>query len=250
MLLHEEQQRAIEQILSNFDGRMSKVIAEVERLLNRYMLSNTINTKTALEFDMAFDRILQESGYYSLVNELIDKDYDELFSLITQGFTAGGLAVKYTQDDLSRVMALKALQSNKFNVVGSTAGTALKENLFKYALSNYTLEDMQKQLIVDFQGTNLVKYSRTLANTSIKEFQEAMIDISADGLNGVWVYVGVRDSLNRDFCAHVLDKHAYYDESDKNRLQFAPERAYNCRHRFRMVTEDYAKEEGYSKGSA
>ena len=249
MLLHEEQQLAVEAILTSFDSDMARVIAEIEKLLNRYVLSGTIDTTSALSFDIAFNNILQEAGYYDLVNRMVDTDYDELFALITEGFKDGGLAMVYKADDLQRVMALKALQVNKFSVVGSTAGTSLRENIFKYALSNYTLEDMQSQIMEDFKGTNLVKYSKTLANTSIKEFQESMIDIGAEDLDGVWVYVGVKDSNNRDFCRCVLSKNAYYDDSEKNKLKYDKDRQYNCRHRFRMVTEDYAKASGYKKST-
>ena len=249
MLLHEEQQLAVEAILASFDGDMARVIAEIEKLLNRYVLSGTIDTTSALSFDIAFNNILQEAGYYDLVNRMVDTDYDELFALITEGFADGGLSMAYKADDLQRVMALKALQVNKFSVVGSTAGTSLRENIFKYALSNYTLEDMQSQIMEDFKGTNLVKYSKTLANTSIKEFQESMIDIGAEGLDGVWVYVGVKDSNNRDFCRCVLNKNAYYDDAEKNKLKYDKDRQYNCRHRFRMVTEGYAKTSGYKKST-
>lgn len=155
--------------------------------------------------------------------------------------------MSYTAEDVKRVMALKALQSNQFTVVGSTAGSSLKQNLFKYVLSDYTVDDMQRQLIEDFKGTNLVKHSGTLANTSIKEFQESMIDIGAEGLDGVWVYVGVRDSNNRDFCRCVLDKNGYFNDADKNKLKYNADRRYNCRHRFRMVTEDYAVTSGFKK---
>lgn len=247
MLLHDEQQKAIESILSSFDGRMSKVISEIERLLNRYMLNTPMSSTNALKFDIEFNRILQQAGYYDLVNRMIDTDYDQLFSLITEGFSAGGLVLNYTAEDLKRVMALKALQVNQFTVIGSTAGTTLRENLFKYALSNFTLDDMQSRLLEDFKGTNLVRHSRTLANTAIKEFQESMIDIGAEGLDGVWLYVGARDSKNRDFCRCLLDKNGYYDDEDKNKLKYDPDRRYNCRHRFRMVTEDYATTAGYIK---
>ncbi len=247
MLLHDEQQRAVEQILSSFDGQMSQIISEIERLLSRYLLTTPMSTTNALKFDIAFNNILQEAGYYNLVNRLVDTDYDQLFALITEGFSAGGLVMNYTAEDLKRVMALKALQVNQFTVVGSTAGTSLKENVFKYALSNFTVEDMTSKLMEDFKGTNLVKYSKTLANTAIKEFQESMIDIGAEGLTGVWVYVGVRDSQNRDFCRCVLDKKGYYDDATKNKLKYDKDRRYNCRHRFRMVTEDYATTSGYKK---
>ena len=247
MLLHDEQQRLVEKILSSFDGRLSQVIARIERLLNRYIISVDLSTKNALRFEVEFDKILSESGYYDLVNSMIDSDYDDMFSLITQGFAAGGLAAQFRAEDLQRVMALKALQSNQFSVLATSAGESLKQNLFKYVLSNYTLDDMQRQLMIDFRGTNLVRHSKTLAVTSIKEFQESMIDIGADGLKGVWVYVGVRDSKNRDLCACILDKNGYYTEEEKNRLQYDPRRRYNCRHRFRMVSEDYAKQSGYTK---
>lgn len=249
MLLHDKQQQEIDKIVSSFDGDMGNIVLEVERLLNRYMINNQTNTTNALKFDVEFNRILQESGYYDLVNRMIDTDYDKLFSLISEGFTAGGLALTYTADDLSRVMALKSLQANQFTIVGSTAGTTLRENIFKYALSNYTSEDMQKQIIADFKDTNLVKYSKTLANTSIKEFQESMIDIGAEGLDGVWLYVGVKDSSNRDFCRCILSKQSYYDDTEKNKLRYDPDRKYNCRHRFRMVTKEYAKKSGYTKSS-
>lgn len=247
MLLHEEQQKAIEQILSSFDGRMSQIISEIERLLSRYMLTTPMDTTSTLQFDVAFNQILQEAGYFDMVNRMVDSDYDQLFSLITEGFAAGGLVMNYTAEDLKRVMALKALQVNQFTVIGATAGATLRENLFKYALSNFTIEDMTAKLMDDFKGTNLVKHSRILANTAIKEFQESMIDIAAEGLDGVWLYVGVRDSKNRDFCACVLDKGGYYSDKDKNKLKYSPDRRYNCRHRFRMVSEDFATSNGYTK---
>ena len=249
MPLHDKQQEAIEKILSGFDGDMAKVLLEIERLLNRYMLSGTISTKNSLAFDIEFNRILQEAGYYDLVNRMVDTDYDKLFSFISEGFTAGGLALNYTTEDVKRVMALKVLQVNNFTVVGSTAGTTLRENLFKYSLSNYTAEDMQAQIMEDFKGTNLVKYSKTLANTSISEFHESMIDIGVEGLDVVWVYRGARNSRNRDYCTCILDKKAYYDDSEKNKLQRDKRRRYNCVHHFSPVTEDYAKHIGFRKST-
>jgi len=249
MLLHNKQQKAIEEILNSFDGDMVLVLKEIERLLNRYMLTKSMSTTNALKFDIEFNRILQESGYYNLVNKMIDTDYDEMFTLISEGFAAGGLVTAYTAEDLSRVMALKALQVDRFSLIGTTAGTTLKESLFKYALSNYTVEDMQAQILKDFQGTTLAKHSKTLANTSIKEFQESMIDIGAEGLNGVWVYIGVRDSINRDFCRCVLDKNQYYGDEEKNKLKDDEDRRFNCRHRFRMVTEEYAIKSGFKKST-
>ena len=246
MLAHEAQEKAIEDILKKYDGNMARVILEVQRLMNKHFMETSVTAATSLQFDVAFNRILQESGYYALVNEMVDKDYNELFGLIKEGFAEGGFAITYTAEDLTLVQALKSIQSNKFSVVGSTAGTTLRENLYRYSLSNYTVDQMAAQIATDFAGTNMVRYSNTLARTAISEYQQSVIDIESEGLDGVWLYVGVDDGATRDFCHCVLKQNAYYDSDTKNRIESDPKRKYNCRHRLRMVTEDYAKSAGFT----
>ena len=246
MLGHEAQQKAVEDILKKFEGDMARVILEIQHCMNEYFMENNITAATSLQFDVAFSRILQESGYYALVNEMVDKDYNELFSLIQSGFKSGGFDIAYTAEDLTLVQALKAIQTNKFSVVGSTAGTTLRENLYRYSLSNYTVDQMAAQIATDFEGTNMAKYSNTLARTAIGEYQQSVIDIEAEGLDGVWLYVGVDDGKTRDFCHCVLKQKAYYDTDTKNKIESDPKRKYNCRHRLRMVTEDYAKSAGFT----
>jgi len=249
MLGHESQQKAVEKIIKDFDGNMALIILKIEKLLNRYFMSNSITGATSLEFDIAFDTILKESGYYALVNNMVDKDYNILFGMVKDGFKKGGFAIEYTANDLKKVMALKALQENKFAVFGSTAGTALKENLYRYSLSDYSVEDMASQIATDFKGTNLARHSTTLARTTAAEFQQSIIDIESEGLDGVYLYVGVLDGVTRDFCSCVLRQKAYYNKDEKNKIQSDPKRKYNCRHRLRFVTEDYAKKQGYTKST-
>lgn len=250
MLTHEAQQKAIEDILKKFEGNMSRVILEVQRLLNKYIIENGVTPANSLAFDVAFNNILQEAGYYSLVNQMVDKDYNELFALIKDGFKSGGFDIAYTADDLKLVQALKAIQVNKFSVVGSTASSTLRENLYRYSLSDYTVDQMAAQIATDFKGTNMVKYSNTLARTAVSEYQQSVIDIEADGLDGVWLYVGVDDGATRDFCHCVLKQNAYFDTATKNKIESDPKRKYNCRHRLRMVTEDYAKAQGFTSKSS
>ena len=246
MLGHEEQQKAVEEIISKFNGNMAVVIAEIQRLINRYFMENNISPADALNFDVIFNQILQEAGYYTLVNEMVDKDYNELFSLIKSGFKEGGFDITYTADDLTLVQALKNVQSNNFSVIGSSAATSLRENLYRYSLSDFTVDQMASQIAEDFKGTNVARHSTTLARTAIAEYQQAVIDIEAKDLDGVWLYIGVDDSATRDFCHCVLKQNAYFDTATKNKIESDPKRKYNCRHRLRMVTEDYAKSEGYT----
>ena len=245
MLGHERQQKAVEEIVKKFDGKMTKVIAEVQRLLNRYFMDTNINPRTSLQFDTVMNQILQEAGYYTLVNQMIDDDYNELFSLVQSGFKAGGFDITYTANDLQLVQALKRIQADKFSVVGSTAGTTLRENLYRYSLSDYTKDQMAAQIALDLEGTNLARHSGTLARTAIGEYQQSVIDIEAEDLDGVWLYVGVSDGKTRDFCQCVLNKKAYFDKATKNRIESDPKRKYNCRHRLRMVTKEYAENAGF-----
>lgn len=245
MLGHEEQQKAIEDILTKFNGNMAVVIAEVQRLINSYFMNNKMSAATALQFDVAMDAILQEAGYYSLVNQMVDSDYNELFGLISSGFKAGGFDITYTDEDLTLVQGLKAIQANKFSVIGANASYALRENLYRYALSDYTQEQMAAQIALDVKDTNMIKYSNTLARTAIGEYQQSVIDVEAKDLDGVWLYVGVQDGATRDFCNCVLHKNAYFDYDTKIRIERDTKRKYNCRHRLRMVTEDYAKSQGF-----
>jgi len=251
MLGHEAQQEAIEGIIKRFDIDMVRVILEVEKLIAKWMLTNNVTATTSLQFDLMIDQALTESGYYALVNRLVGTDFDKLYPMIKEGFALGGLFITYTKEDLTRITALKALEANKFSVLASTASTTLRDNLYKYSLSNYSVEDMASQIQKDFAGTNLVKHSKTLANTVVSEMQQTTIDLEASDLEGmVWVYRGVQDGITRDYCNCILDKKQYYNDSEKNIMQSDSRRRYNCRHKFRPVTEDYAIEEyGLKKAS-
>lgn len=245
MLFHEEQQKAIEEIITKFNGDMATIIAEIQKMINAYFMNNNISPADALEFEIIIDQILTDAGYYVKVNQMIDSEYNKLFSLIESGFTAGGLAIAYTQEDLAVIQALKNIQLNKFSVLASTMGTVLRDNLYRYAISDYTKEDMALQILNDFNGTDMAKYSGTLAQTAIAEFQQSVIDVESKGLDGVWLYVGVQDDATRDFCNCVLNKNAYFDYATKIQIERDPQRRYNCRHRLRMVSEDYAKSQGF-----
>jgi len=249
VLGQEAQQKEIEAVVKRFDGDMSRVVLEVEKLINRWFLSTNVTSLSSLEFNVYFEKILNESGYYALVNKMVNEDFNKLFPMMQEGMKLGGLFSTYTEEDLTRIMALKSVEINKFSVLASTAGTTLRDNLYKYTLSNFTIEDMAKQIASDFEGTNLARHSTTLANTVVGEMQQSSLDLLAEGLDGVYLYVGVNDGVTRDFCKCVLKEKAYYNDKQKNKIASDPKRKYNCRHRLRFVTEEYAKEQGYIKSN-
>ena len=242
---HKEQEAIIDKILEDFNSSMTSVMTEVQKLLNAYMINNDVTALSSLQFDIVFNDMLTQAGYYTAVNKLISEDYNQLLPLIKNGFALGGLDAAYTQADLAIIQALKALQTNQYSVLGSVAGTSLRESLYGYSLSNWTKEDMAAQIALDLADTDMAKYSKTYANTLIGEYQQGVIDAKAKDLNSVWLYVGVNDGVTRDYCRCVLNQNAYFDDSTKNKIQSAKERKYNCRHRLRAVSEDYAISQGF-----
>ena len=247
MLGQEAQQKEIEKILLTFNNDMARIILEVEKLISRWMFENKVTPTTSLAFDKMVTEALTKSGYYAAVNKMVGEDFNSIYPMIQEGLAMGGLFSTYTSDDLLKITALQAIEANKFSVLASSSATALRDNLYKYTLSDYSIEDMAKQITKDLEGTDLVKYSKTLARTVAGEMQQTTLDMEAADLDGVYLYIGPLDGVTRDFCECVIKKNHYYDKKQKQQIQTAPERRYNCRHRLRMVSEDYALSQGYSK---
>ena len=243
---HEAQQKEIDDILTRFDGDMTRILLEVQKLIAQWLMTNELDLQSSLKFDIVVNDILTQSGYYTLVNRMVGEDFDKLYPMIQEGLALGGLFSTYTAADLAKITALQAIESNKFSVLANTSATTLRDNLYRYTLSNFTVDDIVENISRDMEKTNL-KYAKTLANTVVSEMQQSTLDLESEDLGGVYLYIGVQDSVTRDFCNCVLNKDHYYNEEQKQKIQTAPERRYNCRHRLRMVSVDYAESQGYTK---
>lgn len=245
MLKHEEQQELIEVILRDFDKNITENLVLIEKALNTILLERGISEETALNMQLYFIQKLEEMGYYAKVNDLIDNRFDELFLLIREGFAEGGLNIRYTSDDITKIAALKNLQLEQFTSLANEASTKVQQSLYRYVIGGADFVDIQQALSNDLINTNLFKHSTTLARTAIADFQQSVIDIKAQDLPGVWLYIGVKDNKNRDYCRCVLDSNNYFTDKQKVQVERNPERRYNCRHRLRKVSLLFAQKEGY-----
>jgi hypothetical protein len=130
--------------------------------------------------------------------------------------------------------------------LGDDVGLSVKRELYKYVISDASLDTMTAGIAETLTGSNLAKYSQTYARTAIKDFQQEVIDLRAADIDeGVWVYVGVNDGRTRRFCRNVLKRNRYYDDSDKSRIENDQDRHYNCRHRFYKMSIEEAEDSGY-----
>jgi len=251
--------------MANFDKILEDINDNVNREVNLFNLELESVLKTVqelvsikavelydspLEFDFAVQQILQEAGYYDLVNDFIDDSYDKSYGEIIALFEAGGLTATFTADDITSIKAIKQLDLDFFDDIGKQASSRLKADLYKYQISDLDTKTMVENIRDSLKDTNLVKYSSTYADTAISNFNQSMIDLkSADVIDEVYIYRGVKDKKTRDFCRCLISQRKYYDKSDAGKIKNDKKRQYNCRHLIIAVSLDYALSRGYKKGS-
>ena len=233
-----------------FTTKFSKNIATVLARVKVLAIANLkgIQVSDVLEYELVWREALRQAGYYTLVNDLIDKQFNTIYKGTLNAFNAGGLKTAFTTADASKIQIIKQMKRDFFIRIADDIGLDLKRELYKYAISDASLATMTTGISQRLASTKLGSYAETYARTSIQEFQQEVIDLRASKIEeGVWVYVGVSDDATRDFCNAVLNDNYYYDDSKKSEIESNPLRQYNCRHRFYFISEATAIDEGYIK---
>lgn len=243
--IYNQSQADIDKFIKQFDGEVEKIFESVRRIATANLAG--LSPDDVLEYEFVWRESLKQAGYYDLINELIDKQFDSIYAGTLQAFDAGGLATAFTADDAVKIQMLKQMKRDFFIRLGDDVGLAVKRELYKYVISDASVDTIAAGIAQTLDGSNLAKYSQTYARTSIQEFQQEVIDLrAADIDDGVWVYVGVNDGRTRDFCRRVLNDNSCYNDSEKSRIESDQDRAYNCRHRFYKMSKEEAEANGYS----
>lgn len=236
------------------DIELNKFELALKKALNRLndlIIANALNdVKDPLTYDFKFNQYLQESGYYNVINNFVDNGLDIVYSDVIAALSVGGLAVSFSKEDITKIEAIKRLNLQKFSDLSVPTINKMKDSIYKYSLSNLSVNDITNGLRSSLVDSDLFKYSGTYANTIISDYTQSIIDLKSSESDGVWIYDGVQDKVTRPFCNCVLNQKKYYDDSEKSKIQGDKRRAYNCRHIFLLVTEEYAIDQGYKSGSA
>ncbi len=242
--IYNQSQKEVDAFVRQFDGEIEKVFDRVRRIAQANLAG--LSPDDVLQYEFVWRQSLKEAGYYVLINDLIDKQFDSIYAGTLQAFDAGGLSTAFTTSDATKIQLLKQMKRDFFIRLGDDVGLSVKRELYKYVISDASVDTMTAGIAQTLEGSNLAKYSQTYARTAIKDFQQEVIDLrAADIEDGVWVYVGVNDGKTRRFCRHVLKRNRYYDDSDKSRIENDSDRAYNCRHRFYKMDKEEAEDSGY-----
>jgi hypothetical protein len=242
--IYNQSQKEVDAFVRQFDGEIEKVFDRVRRIAQANLAG--LSPDDVLQYEFVWRQSLKEAGYYVLINDLIDKQFDSIYAGTLQAFDAGGLKTAFTASDATKIQLLKQMKRDFFIRLGDDVGLSVKRELYKYVISDASVDTMTAGIAQTLEGSNLAKYSQTYARTAIKDFQQEVIDLrAADIEDGVWVYVGVNDGKTRRFCRNVLKRNRYYDDSDKSRIENDSDRAYNCRHRFYKMDKEEAEDSGY-----
>ncbi len=242
--IHNQSQADIDRFIKQFDGEVEKVFERVRRIAQANL--SGLSPDDVLEYEFIWREALREAGYYTVVNDLIDTQFDSIYAGTIQAFETGGLSTAFTTDDATKIQMLKQMKRDFFIRLGDDVGLAVKRELYKYVISDASVDTMATGIANTLEGSNLAKYSKTYARTAIKDFQQEVIDLRAADIDeGVWVYVGVNDGRTRDFCRNVLKRNRCYNDSQKSRIENDPDREYNCRHRFYKMSKEEAEANGY-----
>ena len=207
-----------------------------------------LNEADIINYDVVWNEILQQSGYFDLVNKYISKSFDSIYDDILKGFEVVGLDVVFTERDITKINALKLINKQFFEQIGQDAGLEVKKSLYGYVIGGLSEDQIAINLANNLDEMGLSKYANTYANTAITNFNQSVIDMKTTDQDAVWIYDGVDDAKTRDFCKCLLDSMNYYDTNTKIELQNRPERAWNCRHQFYSVSKEWAEEQGYIEG--
>ena len=243
--VYNKQQDTAQQLYTSFDSRFDAVFANIISLATARL--SGLNANDVLEYELVWQEILSEAGYYELVSEYVDISFDDVYDNTLKAFSTVGLATAFTESDLTKINILKSMHKEFFLKIGDDIGLTVKKHLYNYAISDASVSQMALNISKDIKDTGLAKYSKTYARTAITNYQQEVINVRSADEDGVWVYVGVSDGKTRPFCSKLLRANKYYTTAEKNKYERDEDREFNCRHRFYLVSKDWAEDENYEK---
>jgi len=243
--IYSKQFKTSESLINEFEGELALVLDRINTLSIARL--SGLSPDDILQFNLIWQEILTESGYYQLVDSYIGGSFDSFYDDTLKAFTSAGIATAWTAENAQAIDALKTMKRDFFVALGDDAGKVVQKELYRYALAGSSQIEMATAIRDSIQDINLKRYANTYARTSIQEYQQEIIDVVAANIDdGVWVYIGVNDAKTRDFCKSVLRDNSCYTDSEKLKLENDPRREFNCRHRFHKVSKKWAGDNGYS----
>lgn len=236
--------------ISAFAARLDKFLfAELSRVLKPVEKDPT-NQAEALRVLGSLFSALKEAG---LQDELkpIFQVYGSQITHIREEFAKLGVSQLFSDTDVSIVKNLidfdtQAVANKIHNYTDDVAATVMR--------SVIAGEEIDIGAVHEKFGATLGRQIETETQTLLAGFSRAVTVGKAKELGfDLFMYIGPDDKVTRPFCEHLLQRDpAIYTQDEIQKMDneqgldvFTYGGGYNCRHDWRPVSEDRAKELGY-----
>jgi hypothetical protein len=240
------------------EARLSQIISRLELTIARSLsdiaseLDQDVQANRSLVI-LRFREILRQRGYNTTLAEF-DQLFAEELRLIQREFKEIGISeeqmfANLSIDQLDQVMRFQELVlENKLDSLIDDA----EGRMFLSLLSGTPLDPSLEEQRVSRALNSSIK---TEANTLRAGFARATQFASAKALDlDLFLYIGPDDDITRPFCEDLLSRDPpIYTLDEIDRMdneqgldvhEFAG--GYNCRHRWRPITQEYARELGWN----
>ncbi len=228
---------AVRGIEDTFIKQLESTLRALERRLTDFLDAN----KGIAAADVALARgqieqILLDSGYFKVTGDLLNEGYqgaiEESFNLYQQldeSFQLG-------QTSLQQLNALKQLDAEEFNRLGSKFVSDLNRTLTDLQFGGTTFKNAVETLRI--KSDVLGNHAKTWVTTGMSGIhRQANVAMAEDNGIDKFQYVGPLDSKTREFCSRHLGEvktKAEWDALNDEQGQIAPVSqfagGFNCRH--------------------
>lgn len=194
--------------------------------------------------------VLDEAGLNQVLGGL-DDIYGEKLRHIQEVFKAVGEKEIFAGTDIKAIDALIQFDTDKVaNHIETYLGDA-KSQIMRQVITGGTFDPGE---LTDNLGARLTANVTSELNTLVSGFQRT-VTVGAAKESGfeLFEYLGPDDGVTREFCQELLDKtppiytveeiEAMDNGQDLDVMTYGG--GYNCRHQWRPISEQDAKEEGY-----
>jgi hypothetical protein len=198
-----------------------------------------------------FETAMQELGYSAQLARLRGVYAEELIYIL-EDFQSLGIARVglYSAVDSQIISTLIDADFNKTQTTLARYGVDMKAQIARSVIAGQAID---VDLLLGKTLPQVLSYAKTEINTSVSAFNRAVSTkkaIDTFGADPKFIYIGPDDAVTRDFCSELLSKSPpIYRLSEIDRMsngQLSPVitygGGYNCRHQWRPVSDDLARE--------
>ena len=236
--------------LSTFETGLIKAIDNLQSLIllnakSGYLFSANADARIryAPELYNGIVDAIAKSGYYEVVQDLVEKD-KEFIDEVKKLRAGKGLPTGFSASSGEALAAFQNMELAQFRAIGDQFANSLHVELMNFAISGTTELDFINALRSKLDDS-FKRYAVTYANTSRAQFSQQVENEAAKNYDGAlyWEYSGPDDGRTRDACLEGLAQRYFTDlERREFEMRYSEERAWNCRHVFFQITEDDYKE--------